>query len=528
MTARADAMAGAPAPPGTRASRADLAWLLALVALAVAVRLVRLASDPIWFDEGATLGIARMGWGTVFGAMAEAESSPPGFYAASKLWLGLWGESILAARMLSVLFGAATVPVVWLFVRRYLGTREAWLAALLVALAATHVRLSQDARCYAILSFVFALALLPAGALVRPTASSPTAGRPAWSAALALGALMGAMLWIHATAVLIVAALNAFVLAGIAVAPHWRRALVLLALADTLAATIAAEPLLAMLRHSFAAPAFVDRWIDTPDLLETARTYQRALVAPHLSVAGGLVALAYAVLLAVAAAVWWRRRNPVLLGVAAMLLAGGIALPLASQFRPVLIDRTALFLLLPLVILVSVGAMSLPRRAALVVAALLVMPQAAGVALYHRIETRKERWDLLAGELMRAMRPGDVVVLAESAFLEVALSAEIRRQGGTAPPILLVPAAARLEQLAASELMPRRIRTAAALCDDIRQAGDVWLVLRDQPDLVENDPGFSARAAVRAAFQAAGAHVAAEFKAAGVEAERWTGFRCPP
>ena len=61
MTARADGPAGTPSPPAGPSRRATLAWLLALVALAVAVRLVRIADDSIWFDEGATLGIARMG-----------------------------------------------------------------------------------------------------------------------------------------------------------------------------------------------------------------------------------------------------------------------------------------------------------------------------------------------------------------------------------------------------------------------------------------------------------------------------------
>ncbi len=528
MTAPEHGPAGASIPPAGLSRRATLAWLFALVALAVAVRLVRIADDPIWFDEGATLGIARMGWATVFGAMAEAESSPPGFYALSKLWLGLWGEDIVAARLLSVLLGAATVPVVWIFARRHLGRREAWLAGLLVALAATHVRLSQDARCYALLSFVCALAMLPAASLVRPAAP----GRPGIPAALALGGLMGALLWIHPPAVIIVMTLNAVVIVGAATTPDWRRAILLLGLADAVAVAAAAAPLLAMLRHVFGAPEFVDRWIDTPDLFETAVIYPRALVAPHLSVAGGLVALAYAGLLAAAAALWWSRRNPVLLAVAAMLAAGGIGLPLASQFQPVLIDRTALFLLLPLAVLVSAGAIALPRRAAWVAAVLVVAPQALGMALYHGIETRKERWDLVAGHLLQELRPGDVVVITQSAFLEVALTTEIRRRGGTRggsmPPILVVPAAARLEQLAARQLMPGRTRAAAALCADLRQAPNVWLVLRDQPDLVEDDPGVSTRGEVRAAFRAAGAHVAGGFTTIGIDAERWTGFRCPP
>lgn len=519
-------MSGGAAPAAPLVARA-VAWrsavpsvaaLAGVMVLAVAVRLVRLADDPIWLDEAATLGIARMDWTTIFGPMAAAESSPPGFYALAKLWLGLWGESIVALRLLTVLAGVAVIVPVWLLGRAAGGQRVAWVAALLVALAATHVRFSQDGRVYTMLFLVTALAMLCAVSLVGWAQKD----RRARLAAIGLGMSLAAGLWLHATAVFVVVGVNAFVLAGLSLRPEMlRRGLALLLLADLVALVLAAAPLGAMLRHVLTAQAYIDRWIEAPGLLDVVRVYGRTLVAPFLGPLSPWVLLMQLALLGVVAWHWWRTREPLVAAMAAMLAVVAVLVPAVSQFSPVFMDRTVLFLLLPLAVLLAKGVALLPGWPGLAVAAVLLASQAWGVVGWHLVEHRKERWDLVAAVLQERMKPGEKVILTESAFLEISLTAHLRALGAAVPGIYIVPPHSPLERLAAAELMVDRTLSVDEVCDVVAPPASVWLVFRDQPSIVDHDEGFTTRELVRAALRDLGGERLEHHLGVATELDRW-------
>ncbi len=495
-------------------------WLgvAGLFVLAVIVRLVHLSTDPVWFDEAATLGIATMDWHVILGPMAVAESSPPGYYALAKIWSGPFGNGIAEIRMLSVLAGAASVPVIWLIGRRAVSESAGWVAGAFVALAASHVRLSQDARCYAVLFLAASLSILAAQRVIQRVRD----GESAWSSSIALGVLIGGMLWLHATAGFITLGLGVMVLVGVLPGRgrFWRAVLWLVVTAVVMA-ICAAMPLAAIIRHALFSASFIDRWIEPQGLIEVLRLYGRTLIAPFLGPLSPVAAVLQAGLLGAAGWLWWRSGLAIIPALAAMMLVGGLALPLVSLFIPVLLDRTALFLLAPLAVLLGIGAAALPRRLMLPVTVVLLGLQALGVAGWHQLPVRKERWDLAAQSLREKMRPGEPVIMTESAFLEISLASAMRRIGAAPPHVVLVTPPAPMEELAAKALGTTTITADHALSSLMHRTGVVWLVMRDQPTSVDEDPGFTTRADTREALAAGGGRLTERFAVPGVEVERW-------
>ena len=82
------------------------------------------------------------------------EPHPPGYYILMLGWTKVFGSSIHALRLPSVLFGVGSVFLVYLLARATLGTATALLASAMLALNGFHVFWSQVARMYAMACFL--------------------------------------------------------------------------------------------------------------------------------------------------------------------------------------------------------------------------------------------------------------------------------------------------------------------------------------------------------------------------------------
>jgi mannosyltransferase len=125
-----------------------------LILLAFALRLYRLPEQSIWWDEGHSISMAVAPLSAI-PTLPGMDVHPPGYFWLLHLWMGLAGKSEFALRFLSLLFGVATVALLFRFARR-LGGREskyALLAAAIVALSPLHLAYAQEVRMYAPLTF---------------------------------------------------------------------------------------------------------------------------------------------------------------------------------------------------------------------------------------------------------------------------------------------------------------------------------------------------------------------------------------
>jgi 4-amino-4-deoxy-L-arabinose transferase-like glycosyltransferase len=117
------------------------------MALAAALRLFRLPFQNVWLDETATLTSAlQPSMAGVVKTIIITERIPPFYPLLLHFWTGLFGHSPVSIRLPSAICGVLAVPVTFLVARRFLGTKTALIAALLLAVAPFHVWHSQEAR----------------------------------------------------------------------------------------------------------------------------------------------------------------------------------------------------------------------------------------------------------------------------------------------------------------------------------------------------------------------------------------------
>ncbi len=95
-------------------------WLtgLALVLLALLLRLPALAARPVWYDEAFSVLLAARPVGDILAGTA-ADTMPPGYYLALRLWMAA-GQSIGFLRALNVILGVGLVGLTFVMARRML------------------------------------------------------------------------------------------------------------------------------------------------------------------------------------------------------------------------------------------------------------------------------------------------------------------------------------------------------------------------------------------------------------------------
>ncbi|MCU1298854.1 MAG: hypothetical protein JWO91_3132, partial [Acidobacteriaceae bacterium] len=143
----------------------DLGILAAITTCGAFLRFHSLATKTFWFDEGMSIGIARLDWVNFARILWRREANMSLYYLSVRPWLH-FGASEFFVRSLSVIFGLAAIPALYSLGRRLFNSRVGLIAAALLAVNAYHVRYSQEARSYSLMvllcigsSFYFVKAL---------------------------------------------------------------------------------------------------------------------------------------------------------------------------------------------------------------------------------------------------------------------------------------------------------------------------------------------------------------------------------
>src|SRR4051794_37004094 len=134
--------------------------LIALTALAAALRLPTLGSQSLWLDEVLTGNLASGSLGDLFHVVAQQEANPPLFYLLEWVWTRVAGTSEFALRLPSALCGIALVPVGYAIGRKLAGERTAVALPALIAVHPLLVYYSQEARGYSAVALACAVGFL--------------------------------------------------------------------------------------------------------------------------------------------------------------------------------------------------------------------------------------------------------------------------------------------------------------------------------------------------------------------------------
>lgn len=134
--------------------------LLAGILLAgLILRLLRLGFQPLWFDEGYSFYFAHLPVPALLAGTA-VDIHPPLYYLVLKAWLTAWDSllsAVVSARLLSVLWGVLTIPILWAIGRRVGRERTGRWAAILLAFSPLHIYYSQEIRMYGMVTCLASL-----------------------------------------------------------------------------------------------------------------------------------------------------------------------------------------------------------------------------------------------------------------------------------------------------------------------------------------------------------------------------------
>ncbi len=193
---------------GARSAATDALVLLALMALALVLRLNGLGSNPLWLDEGYSVWFADRDWGYLWREVPTYETHPVFFYSLLKLWGMVVPRDEVSLRMMVTLLSVLTLPVIYATAMvcggRAYGRWPATVACLLFACSGTQLFASQDLRPYTLMSFVMALSTLAVAQMVCRSDSARLPFGTLWredrrtaGAIVLLGASLGLMAWSH-------------------------------------------------------------------------------------------------------------------------------------------------------------------------------------------------------------------------------------------------------------------------------------------------------------------------------------------
>jgi mannosyltransferase len=131
--------------------------LILLLLAAFALRLYRLDHQELWGDEAHSAYVSKLPLPSA--VSPRTETNPPLYHLLLSLWVRLTGSSVFALRFLSLVLGVLTVPLVYRLARLAFGVSVGLLAALLCAISPFQVYYSQEARMYALATFVTTLSM---------------------------------------------------------------------------------------------------------------------------------------------------------------------------------------------------------------------------------------------------------------------------------------------------------------------------------------------------------------------------------
>lgn len=357
--------------------------LLLVVLLALCLRLINLGGRPLWYDEAFSLLYARLApeemiAGTVGNGAAAAEEHPLLYYLALHGWTELWGDTPGLARLLTVLFGTATVALLYLLARDLAGKRVALAAALVASFSPFHIYYSQEARMYALLGF-FAVAT------VLFFTRAWQRGGLNWAGFSVSGALL---LYTHNLGVLFQLAVALWTLYAWQRGPRWHHGRQLL-LAGALMLLLYAPWLFILPRQ--LAKLGEAYWIQAPGLTEVIQTlfifhfaYDNQALPPWLLAPALFLSLLLPLFLALQLARQPRQaapaRFPHSLALLLLLSLGVVLLAfLISQVRPVYIVRALLPATLFYYVLLVSGLRTMPRPVQLLLAGAALLVAAASL-----------------------------------------------------------------------------------------------------------------------------------------------------
>ena len=419
-------------------------WLLIpIILMGGFLRVLLLGSKGMWLDETFSVWMASHSLPELLQWIVRIDQHPPLYYFLLHYWIALFGDTPYYVRLLSALFGAGAIPIIYLIGKRMSGAAMGLAAAVLLALSPFHIYFAQETRMYALLTFNAAAAIY---ALVR-LLTDPRAVRPIgsqfweylhvrrWSSIQTIATDLAWVAFIvfsvvtmlsHNTAVLFPLATNVFVL-GLLLFQRVTRSEAqpsfnAPALGNWVKSQFGIFLLWSPWLYFFIKQASaVDQrfWISAPTWDTVVRTLQSFLnaSAPLPASQATVVWLIYGAVLGLGL-VHFRNQMARLVFLVVLLAVPFLGELIVSLRRPIFYDRTLIWTTIPLFLLLAAGVVQVRFRFLMI--ALLGTLSAFNLFAagdYYRYY-QKEDWSTAAGYVANFAEKDDLV-LFNSNFVEI-------------------------------------------------------------------------------------------------------------
>ncbi len=374
--------------------------LLAILFLALALRLFGLTYHSLWLDESVSIKWARMSTGDILAYTTNMteDAHPPLSYLALHGWIRIFGDGEASLRGHVAALGFLLVVFMYLLAKELAGMRAGLLAALLAAVNPYLIWYSQEVRMYALLG---TLSVASTFFLLRGLAS----GRVRWWLCYLLAAVGG--IYTSIIGVLVVP------FHGLAVILSLRRQRknAVQGLLAVVAAGLAFTPLAALAWH---ASGVITTERAVPTILSLITTAPVILLLRQVP-AGWQILAAPGVALAVIGAIWVIRRDlsQGLIVVLYTIVPLSLIFLLSVWRLPIFGPPYIIIVAAPFLLAVALGVEALwQRRAAAGAAALCVLCFISLFALRYDWDRSmgKEDWRAAARYITEHAGPNDAIL----------------------------------------------------------------------------------------------------------------------
>ncbi len=127
--------------------------LVGILALGALLRLIQLDFQPLWWDEGYSVFFATRAFDVML-ARTAIDIHPPLYYALLQGWIAAFGKTAETLRLMSVVFGIAALPLLYLVAKKLFDARVGLVAAFLLALSPLSIYYAQELRMYGMVLFL--------------------------------------------------------------------------------------------------------------------------------------------------------------------------------------------------------------------------------------------------------------------------------------------------------------------------------------------------------------------------------------
>ena len=156
-------------------------WLVIIITLVgYVMRVFLLAKNGLWLDEAFSVWMANHNVTDMLQWTVKIDQHPPLYYLLLHYWMTLNGDTPYNVRLLSVLFGAGTIPIIFLIGKRMSGVLMGLTAAILLAFSLFNIYYAQETRMYTLLTFNAAVAIYALVRLLTDSRSVRPIGSQFW------------------------------------------------------------------------------------------------------------------------------------------------------------------------------------------------------------------------------------------------------------------------------------------------------------------------------------------------------------